>query len=126
MLVNRLLGLTSAADIMQLTGGAGGAGSSSTGHGQSNQTRVFVTDSVEDHLFGQNYDSIYNDLYQDNFNEGWVSSTDPISSVPSAYCRWAEEARVLDGGSVYDCIQGENGCFADVLCSVGDMACCYI
>ncbi len=100
--------MTSAADLVQLTSGGGGGATAAAGHGQSNQTRVFVTDSVEDHLFGQNYDSIYNDLYQDNFNEGWSSSTDPISSVPSAYCRWAEEARVLDGGSVYDAIQGES------------------
>ena len=103
-----MLGLTSAADLVQITSGGGGGTTSNTGHGSSNQTRVFVTDSVEDHLFGQNYDSIYNDLYQDNFNDGWVSATDPISSVPSAYSRWAEEARVLDGGSVYDCIQGNS------------------
>ncbi len=31
-----------------------------------------------------------------------------LSSVPSALCRWTEEARVLDGDSMHDCVTGQS------------------
>lgn len=42
-------------------------------------------------------------------NEGDTSSTGLLSSIPTALNRWAEEARVLDGDSMHDCITGNAG-----------------
>ena len=98
--LHRLLGLSSAADIVQLTSGT-------TTSNASNQTRIYLADSADEQMIGHNYDGIYEDLYQDNYNDGYLSSSDPISSVPTIYQRWDEEARLLDGASMHDCIQGE-------------------
>lgn len=43
-------------------------------------------------------------VLQDTFTEGPGSSTGVLSSVPSALSRWTEEARVLDGDSMHDCV----------------------
>ena len=43
---------------------------------------------------------------QDTYTEGSGGGTGVLSSVPSALCRWTEEARVLDGDSMHDCMTG--------------------
>ena len=42
---------------------------------------------------------------QDAFPEGG-GGTGVLSTVPSALTRWTEEARVLDGNSMHDCVTG--------------------
>ena len=43
-------------------------------------------------------------LYQDPLYDGDGSSSAVLSGVPSALNRWTEEARVLDGDSMHDCM----------------------
>ncbi|XP_022080949.1 E3 ubiquitin-protein ligase HUWE1-like [Acanthaster planci] len=103
----RLLGLSSAADIVQLT--SGGASTTSS----SSQTRIYLADSADDPMMlggrggggAGGYEGLYEDLYQDNLNEGYLAGSDPVSSVPTTYQRWDEEARLLDGASMHDCVQ---------------------
>ena len=42
--------------------------------------------------------------FQDAFLDGAGPNSGVLSSVPSALARWTEEARVLDGDSVHDCL----------------------
>ena len=96
----------------------------------SNQTRIYLAESGDEmmanHLFGND-----DDLYQDNYTDGYLSSSDPISSVPTTYQRWDEEARLLDGASMHDCIQGElhpvkvSGFWSSVGLNIGAVKCIF-
>lgn len=46
--------------------------------------------------------NLSNIMLQDFTAEGNSSGSGVLSSVPSALCRWTEEARVLDGDSMHD------------------------
>nr|XP_006822183.1 PREDICTED: E3 ubiquitin-protein ligase HUWE1-like [Saccoglossus kowalevskii] len=93
-ILQRLLGPTAAADVLQLTTSL----SSTMGGGQA---RLLVGDN-DFRVLARTDDDLFDDFFHDNYNEG-VGNTH-ISSVPSPLSRWAEESRVLDGESVHDLV----------------------
>ncbi|XP_071960908.1 E3 ubiquitin-protein ligase HUWE1-like isoform X2 [Antedon mediterranea] len=85
-ILQRLLGPSTAADVLQLTTNTIG----------NVQTRVYVSDI---------HQSDAQDGMMDDFFQDFSISSGGGGSVPSTLSRWAEESRVLDGESVHDCVQ---------------------
>ncbi|KAK3102129.1 hypothetical protein FSP39_009035 [Pinctada imbricata] len=91
VILQRLLGPTTAADVLQLT-------STLTSVAGPTPTRVVLAND-EPHFFSAN-----NDPFEEFFQEEGGSYSGVLTNVPSTLTRWTEEAKVLDGDSVHDCI----------------------
>ena len=108
VILQRLLGTTTAQDFLQLTGGVHGHG-----HHGSNAARVifasndFQIIAAEEDLF-ELHESGPSGPYG---THGHGSST--LGSIPSAMLRWTEESRVLDGDSMHDCVSSIKGSIID-------------
>ena len=44
---------------------------------------------------------------QDQYTDNGSAGSGVLSCIPSTLNRWTEEARVLDGDSVHDCVTGK-------------------
>ena len=44
---------------------------------------------------------------QDQYTDTMSGGSGVLSTIPSTLIRWTEEARVLDGDSVHDCVTGK-------------------
>ncbi|XP_078001474.1 E3 ubiquitin-protein ligase HUWE1-like [Glandiceps talaboti] len=93
VILQRLLGPTVAADVLQLTS------SLSSSHG--GPARVLVGEN-DFRVLTRADDDLFDDFFHDTYNEGFGNTH--ISNVPSPLSRWAEESRVLDGESVHDLV----------------------
>ncbi|XP_059143196.1 E3 ubiquitin-protein ligase HUWE1-like isoform X5 [Physella acuta] len=100
VILQRLLGPASAAEILQLTSTLSNAQSA----GGSGPTRVV--------LAGDNFpviqrgpdDDLFEELFQDPYSDGGSSGTGALSCIPSTLTRWTEETKVLDGDGVHDLV----------------------
>ncbi|RUS89503.1 hypothetical protein EGW08_002736 [Elysia chlorotica] len=98
VILQRLLGESTAAEILQLT-------SSFTSHnpGSSGPTRVLVTgDNIP--VIQRPEDDLFEGLFQEPFGESSSSGSGALSCIPSTLTRWTEESKVLDGDGVHDLI----------------------
>ncbi|WAR27034.1 HUWE1-like protein [Mya arenaria] len=97
VILQRLLGPSTTADILQLTN------SLSTQAGPAH-TRVVLANSNLS-ISRPDEENILEELYQETFpdaSSGVGPST--LSNIPNTLNRWTEEAKVLDGDSVHDCM----------------------
>lgn len=91
VILQRLLGTTTAQDFLQLTGGVS----------SNNAARVifasndFQIIAAEEDLF---------ELHESGPYAANGASSSTLGSIPSAMLRWTEESRVLDGDSMHDCV----------------------
>ncbi|VDI57331.1 E3 ubiquitin-protein ligase HUWE1 [Mytilus galloprovincialis] len=95
-ILQRLLGPSTAADVLQLT-------NTFTSVAGPTPTRV-VVNSSDDFMYNQREDEFYEELFQDPFSSNGASGSGLLTLVPSTMNRWTEEAKVLDGDSVHDCV----------------------
>lgn len=94
VILQRLLGPATAADVLQLTSGQANF---------SSQTRVVLAN--EDlRLISRQDDDLFDELFQDNYPDNSSAGPGVLSCIPSTLTRWTEEAKVLDGDSVHDCV----------------------
>ena len=49
---------------------------------------------------------------QDQYTDNGSAGSGVLSCIPSTLNRWTEEARVLDGDSVHDCVTGETSMYS--------------
>ncbi|XP_076304373.1 LOW QUALITY PROTEIN: HECT, UBA and WWE domain containing E3 ubiquitin protein ligase 1 [Tachypleus tridentatus] len=103
-ILQRLLGPSTAQDILQLT-------SSFNSHPASGQTRVIFANS--DLRILATDEDLFEIQEQNSLLSGGGSGT--LASIPSALVRWTEESRVLDGDSGHDCVTGIKSEIIDVL-----------
>uniref|UniRef100_UPI00358F3842 E3 ubiquitin-protein ligase HUWE1 isoform X5 n=1 Tax=Myxine glutinosa TaxID=7769 RepID=UPI00358F3842 len=93
LILQRLLGPSAAADILQL--------SSSLPMQGRGRTRLLVgNDDV--HIISHNEEDLLEDFFQEQTNATCQSGT--LASIPTALSRWMEECRVLDGENTHDCV----------------------
>ncbi|KAL3853804.1 hypothetical protein ACJMK2_017313, partial [Sinanodonta woodiana] len=97
VILQRLLGPTTAADVLQLT-------NSLTTQAGPNHTRVVLSNN-DLRIINRPEEDIIEELFQDTYPEGSGSTASGVlSSIPTTLSRWTEEAKVLDGDSVHNCI----------------------
>ncbi|CAN0188024.1 unnamed protein product [Lampetra planeri] len=97
LILQRLLGPSAAADILQL--------SSSLPVQGRGRTRLLVgNDDV--HIISHNEDDLLEDFFHEQTTNASQSgpSSCTLSSIPTALARWTEECRVLDGESTHGCV----------------------
>ncbi|KAK3600176.1 hypothetical protein CHS0354_039470 [Potamilus streckersoni] len=97
VILQRLLGPTTAADVLQLT-------NSLTTQAGPNHTRVVLSNN-DLRIINRPEEDLLEELFQDTYPEGSGSTASGVlSSIPTTLTRWTEEAKVLDGDSVHNCI----------------------
>ncbi|XP_023930490.1 E3 ubiquitin-protein ligase HUWE1 [Lingula anatina] len=94
-ILQRLLGPSTAADVLQLTNTL----SHNTGGGHA---RIVVRDD-DFRVMSRDDDFFFEEIFQDPYMETGAGSS-VLTSIPSALTRWTEESRVLDGDSINDCV----------------------
>ncbi|XP_064606987.1 E3 ubiquitin-protein ligase HUWE1-like isoform X3 [Liolophura sinensis] len=87
VILQRLLGHSTAADVLQLT--------NTFSTQASNPTRVVL---ARDRLGSED------DMFEELFQETGSVGSGVLSCIPSTLTRWTEEAKVLDGDSVHDLV----------------------
>ncbi|XP_078286359.1 E3 ubiquitin-protein ligase HUWE1-like [Rhinoraja longicauda] len=96
LILQRLLGPSAAADILQL--------SSSLPLQSRGRARLLVgNDDV--HIIARSDDDLLDDFFHDQTAS--TSQAGTLSSIPTALTRWTEECKVLDAESMHDCVAGE-------------------
>jgi len=101
-ILQRLLGANAAADVLQL--------SNSLVHGGAGTTRVHLVSEDELRVMtrgvgGAAEDAMFDDFFHnDTLTESDTNGSGVLGSIPTALCRWTEEAKVLDGDSMHDCV----------------------
>ncbi|KAK6177350.1 hypothetical protein SNE40_015469 [Patella caerulea] len=97
VILQRLLGPTTAADILQLTNTltTQSSGPTHTRVVLANDDRCIISRPEED---------IFDELFQDPYPESGAAGTGVLSCIPSTLTRWTEETKVLDADSVHDCV----------------------
>uniref|UniRef100_A0A8C3HVR6 HECT, UBA and WWE domain containing E3 ubiquitin protein ligase 1 n=1 Tax=Chrysemys picta bellii TaxID=8478 RepID=A0A8C3HVR6_CHRPI len=96
LILQRLLGPSAAADILQL--------SSSLPLQSRGRARLLVgNDDV--HIIARSDDELLDDFFHDQSTA--TSQAGTLSSIPTALTRWTEECKVLDAESMHDCVSGE-------------------
>ncbi|KAK7483667.1 hypothetical protein BaRGS_00025100, partial [Batillaria attramentaria] len=96
VILQRLLGPSAAADILQLT---------STLTSQASvplRTHILANDDLR--IISRPDEDFFEELFQDPYPDSGSAGSGVLSSIPSTLIRWTEEARVLDGDSVHDCV----------------------
>ena len=94
---SRLLGSGVGTDILQLSNGL---------HSR-NPGRISLISGDEVNFFGGREDDEFDELFQDPLFDNEGTGTGILSSIPPALQRWTEEAKVLDGDSIHDCVTGK-------------------
>ncbi|BFZ10773.1 hypothetical protein BsWGS_13813 [Bradybaena similaris] len=98
VILQRLLGPSTAAEILQLTSSLSTQNSGTTG-----PTRVVLAgDNLN--LIQRPEDDLFEELFQDPYTDAGSSGTGALGCVPSTLTRWTEEAKPLDGDSVHDLV----------------------
>ncbi|XP_072884002.1 E3 ubiquitin-protein ligase HUWE1-like [Hemitrygon akajei] len=93
LILQRLLGPSAAADILQL--------SSSLPLQSRGRARLLVgNDDV--HIIARSDDDLLDDFFHDQ--TATTSQAGTLSSIPTALTRWTEECKVLDAESMHDCV----------------------
>ncbi|XP_069785223.1 E3 ubiquitin-protein ligase HUWE1 isoform X3 [Narcine bancroftii] len=93
LILQRLLGPSAAADILQL--------SSSLPLQSRGRARLLVgNDDV--HIIARSDDDLLDDFFHDQTTT--TSQAGTLSSIPTALTRWTEECKVLDAESMHDCV----------------------
>ncbi|XP_037677889.1 E3 ubiquitin-protein ligase HUWE1 isoform X7 [Choloepus didactylus] len=93
LILQRLLGPSAAADILQL--------SSSLPLQSRGRARLLVgNDDV--HIIARSDDELLDDFFHDQSTATGQAGT--LSSIPTALTRWTEECKVLDAESMHDCV----------------------
>lgn len=93
LILQRLLGPSAAADILQL--------SSSLPLQSRGRARLLVgNDDV--HIIARSDDELLDDFFHDQSTA--TSQAGTLSSIPTALTRWTEECKVLDAESMHDCV----------------------
>ncbi|XP_064359499.1 E3 ubiquitin-protein ligase HUWE1 isoform X2 [Dromaius novaehollandiae] len=93
LILQRLLGPSAAADILQL--------SSSLPLQSRGRARLLVgNDDV--HIIARSDDELLDDFFHEQGAAGSQAGT--LSSIPTALTRWTEECKVLDAESMHDCV----------------------
>nr|AEN74897.2 HECT UBA and WWE domain containing 1 [Monodelphis domestica] len=93
LILQRLLGPSAAADILQL--------SSSLPLQSRGRARLLVgNDDV--HIIARSDDELLYDFFHDQSTA--TSQAGTLSSIPTALTRWTEECKVLDAESMHDCV----------------------
>uniref|UniRef100_A0ACB8ENN4 E3 ubiquitin-protein ligase huwe1 n=1 Tax=Sphaerodactylus townsendi TaxID=933632 RepID=A0ACB8ENN4_9SAUR len=93
LILQRLLGPSAAADILQL--------SSSLPLQSRGRARLLVgNDDV--HIIARSDDDLLDDFFHDQSTA--TSQAGTLSSIPTALTRWTEECKVLDAESMHDCV----------------------
>ncbi|XP_056394530.1 E3 ubiquitin-protein ligase HUWE1 isoform X2 [Hyla sarda] len=93
LILQRLLGPSAAADILQL--------SSSLPLQNRGRARLLVgNDDV--HIIARSDDELLDDFFHDQSTA--TSQAGTLSSIPTALTRWTEECKVLDAESMHDCV----------------------
>ncbi|XP_053377275.1 E3 ubiquitin-protein ligase HUWE1-like isoform X3 [Mercenaria mercenaria] len=98
VILQRLLGPQTAADVLQLTN------SMNTTAGPAH-TRVVLSNN-DLRIISRQEEDILEELFQDSYppDSGGGMGVGTLSSVPNTLTRWTEEAKVLDGDSIHDCM----------------------
>uniref|UniRef100_A0A8C5SYV4 HECT-type E3 ubiquitin transferase n=1 Tax=Laticauda laticaudata TaxID=8630 RepID=A0A8C5SYV4_LATLA len=93
LILQRLLGPSAAADILQL--------SSSLPLQSRGRARLLVgNDDV--HIIARSDDELLDEFFHDQSTA--TSQAGTLSSIPTALTRWTEECKVLDAESMHDCV----------------------
>ncbi|XP_058874630.1 E3 ubiquitin-protein ligase HUWE1 [Acipenser ruthenus] len=93
LILQRLLGPSAAADILQL--------SSSLPLQSRGRARLLVgNDDV--HIIARSDDELLDDFFHEQSAPGAQAGT--LSSIPTALTRWTDECKVLDAESMHDCV----------------------
>ena len=91
-----MLGSGAAADVLQLTNNLPGG----------NQARFNLVSGEDLRFLSGREDDQFDELFHDPLFDNDGTGSGILSSVPSALQRWTEEARVLDGDTMHDCVTG--------------------
>ncbi|XP_060587198.1 E3 ubiquitin-protein ligase HUWE1-like isoform X3 [Ruditapes philippinarum] len=98
VILQRLLGPQTAAEVLQLT---------NTMNTQAGPAHTRVVLSNNDlRIISRQDEDILEELFQDSYppDTGGGMGIGTLSSVPNTLNRWTEEAKVLDGDSIHDCM----------------------
>uniref|UniRef100_A0A8V5GUB3 E3 ubiquitin-protein ligase HUWE1 n=1 Tax=Melopsittacus undulatus TaxID=13146 RepID=A0A8V5GUB3_MELUD len=93
LILQRLLGPSAAADILQL--------SSSLPLQSRGRARLLVGNE-DVHIIARSDDELLDDFFHEQGSTGSQAGT--LSSIPTALTRWTEECKVLDAESMHDCV----------------------
>ncbi|XP_036389844.1 E3 ubiquitin-protein ligase HUWE1 [Megalops cyprinoides] len=93
LILQRLLGPSAAADILQL--------SSSLPLQSRGRARLLVGNE-DVHIIARSDDELLDDFFQEQSSTGGQAGT--LSSIPTALTRWTDECKVLDAESMHDCV----------------------
>ncbi|XP_017342507.1 E3 ubiquitin-protein ligase HUWE1 isoform X3 [Ictalurus punctatus] len=93
LILQRLLGPSAAADILQL--------SSSLPLQSRGRARLLVGNE-DVHIIARSDDELLDDFFHEQSNAGGQAGT--LSSIPTALTRWTDECKVLDAESMHDCV----------------------
>uniref|UniRef100_A0A3P9M092 E3 ubiquitin-protein ligase HUWE1 n=1 Tax=Oryzias latipes TaxID=8090 RepID=A0A3P9M092_ORYLA len=93
LILQRLLGPSAAADILQL--------SSSLPLQSRGRARLLVGNE-DVHIIARSDDELLDDFFHEQSNSGGQAGT--LSSIPTALTRWTDECKVLDAESMHDCV----------------------
>ncbi|XP_071657347.1 E3 ubiquitin-protein ligase HUWE1 isoform X2 [Patagioenas fasciata] len=93
LILQRLLGPSAAADILQL--------SSSLPLQSRGRARLLVGNE-DVHIIARSDDELLDDFFHEQGGAGSQAGT--LSSIPTALTRWTEECKVLDAESMHDCV----------------------
>ncbi|KAG9335166.1 hypothetical protein JZ751_005639 [Albula glossodonta] len=93
LILQRLLGPSAAADILQL--------SSSLPLQSRGRARLLVGNE-DVHIIARSDDELLDDFFQEQSTTGGQAGT--LSSIPTALTRWTDECKVLDAESMHDCV----------------------
>ncbi|XP_032569605.1 E3 ubiquitin-protein ligase HUWE1 isoform X2 [Chiroxiphia lanceolata] len=93
LILQRLLGPSAAADILQL--------SSSLPLQSRGRARLLVGNE-DVHIIARSDDELLDDFFHEQGSAGSQAGT--LSSIPTALTRWTEECKVLDAESMHDCV----------------------
>uniref|UniRef100_A0AAQ4S1K7 E3 ubiquitin-protein ligase HUWE1 n=1 Tax=Gasterosteus aculeatus aculeatus TaxID=481459 RepID=A0AAQ4S1K7_GASAC len=93
LILQRLLGPSAAADILQL--------SSSLPLQSRGRARLLVGNE-DVHIIARSDDELLDDFFHEQSSTGGQTGT--LSSIPTALTRWTDECKVLDAESMHDCV----------------------
>ncbi|XP_061178702.1 E3 ubiquitin-protein ligase HUWE1-like [Saccostrea echinata] len=96
VILQRLLGPTTAADVLQLT-------STLTSVAGPTPGRLMVgNDDLR--IISRPDDDFLEEILHDSYGDGGPGGSGVLTYIPSTLTRWTEEAKVLDGDSIHDCV----------------------
>ncbi|XP_055882443.1 E3 ubiquitin-protein ligase HUWE1-like isoform X4 [Biomphalaria glabrata] len=100
VILQRLLGPSTAAEILQLTSNLGHV----QGAGSSGGPRVVLAGENLPLISRAPDDDLFEEIFQEPYSDAGSSGTGALSCIPSTLTRWIEETKVLDGDGVHDLV----------------------